>query len=412
MKKQQRCLALLLAAVLILTGLAGCAGETGSKDPSGSTKSTVATNETQESTGGGVIKVGTYMPLTGLNTLIGIAQVNAIEQAIDELNQAGGALGMQYELIAYDDKSSPEESVKDVTRLIEVDDVDVIIGSNHGGNLLATGEMIQEAQIPCMGTSGSDAWMEEGWDYIFRSSFSGKQVQRDYLSGAKALGAETVVVFHSQDEANKGQADNIVNEIAGEVGMEVVGVVSMMPGDQDFTGQCAQIMEINPDAVVVTAVEIDAQSMVKQLRNSGYTGVICGEPALGTAAFMEIVGKENLSKIVFAAPFIIGDSPEEESDPKVRAFFEGYYERYNEMPATDCAARAYDAMYLLHEAIVTAGTLDGPAVREALDNIEGYVGVLGTWTIKGSGRDGLEALRVYTYDDNGERILVEDYLNK
>ena len=122
------------------------------------------TSEVSETGGNGddVIKIGLFQPLTGPSSLMGTAGYNSAKLAVEEINEAGGILGKKVELIPYDDKSSPEEAVKAVTRMIEVDEVDAIIGSLHSGNIQAAGDILEEAQIPLMGTGTSPQWLEQG----------------------------------------------------------------------------------------------------------------------------------------------------------------------------------------------------------------------------------------------------------
>ena len=137
MKKMRRGFALALAsAMVLLTACGGSQGASGSAAPA-DTQATQAPEAGKDSAAaadtaaasGDVIKIGCPQPLTGTNALVGDTTVKAAQLAVKQINEQGGLLGRQVELVVYDDQASPEEAVKIATKLIEVDKVDVVCGS-------------------------------------------------------------------------------------------------------------------------------------------------------------------------------------------------------------------------------------------------------------------------------------------
>lgn len=55
--------------------------------------------------------------------------------------------GRQITVVAYDDEFNAETAVKVVTRLVQTDNVDAIIGSMSSANILATADIVEEAQV-------------------------------------------------------------------------------------------------------------------------------------------------------------------------------------------------------------------------------------------------------------------------
>ena len=75
------------------------------------------------------IKIGFVASLTGDYAAYGQAEANAAKMATDEINAKGGILGRKIELITYDCRSRPEDTVNAVRRLIELDEeVDAVSG--------------------------------------------------------------------------------------------------------------------------------------------------------------------------------------------------------------------------------------------------------------------------------------------
>ncbi|MEG1875428.1 MAG: ABC transporter substrate-binding protein, partial [Angelakisella sp.] len=103
----KKILAVLLALMLALSFVSCAQKPAESQAPATENKNSAAPAAE------GNIKIGLYGPLTGPNTMNGLAMVQGAELAIKEINEAGGLLGRQLELIALDDKSNAEQAVKD-----------------------------------------------------------------------------------------------------------------------------------------------------------------------------------------------------------------------------------------------------------------------------------------------------------
>ena len=70
-------------------------------------------------------------------------------------------------------------------------------------------------------------------------------------------------------------------------------------------------------------------------------------------------------------------------------------------------AYAYDGLMLAVQAIEKAGTTDKAAVRDALENIQGHVGVTGTYNMSADDHNGLtsDSFRILEVQ-NGSWTLV------
>jgi branched-chain amino acid transport system substrate-binding protein len=401
----KRFLTCLLTFVMIIS-VVGCG--TASKDSTNQAKQTEATKNTAESSSSDdVVRLGLYDPFTGPSSILGLSQKEGVELALEEINNAGGLLGKKVELIAYDDKSSPEQAVKNVTRLIEIDKVHGIIGSLHSGNIKASGAIVEKAKIPEIGTGIAPDWLEQGWTYLFRSLANTNYASTSLLETCKTLELNKLAVFHALDEYAKDSKDNMLR-IAEEYGMEILNVESFNPGDNDFTGQMTKISNSKPDVVFIAAVQNELGSIIKQLRLNGYEGYIIGDIAMGNAEVTDIAG-DATDKCIFAAQYVIPKSVEEVTDPVLKAFFEKFQKKYGKLPESDCALRAYDAAMIFIEGVKAAGSLDGTAIRDAISNINGYVGLAGKFNFVGGNGEGIKTLRTYILLDK-KPIPIEDYL--
>ena len=63
------------------------------------------------SSGGGTIKIGVAGPLTGSDAAFGAQLKNGAEQAVQDINAAGGILGKKLEVLIGDDVGDPKQGV-------------------------------------------------------------------------------------------------------------------------------------------------------------------------------------------------------------------------------------------------------------------------------------------------------------
>ena len=354
------------------------------------------------------IKIGLHLGITGVNAAVGIPGSRGAQMAVDEINAAGGVLGRQLELITYDDQSKPEEAVKAVTKLLQVDQVDVMVGSFNSGNIMAVGAMVEEAGIPYVGTSGTPNWMQQGWTYIFRSMLNANYMSKQVLSSCVQFGFKNMMIWNTQDDYGKNGLQNIP-VFAKDAGLEFVGDVSSKAGDTDFTGQCNIVVQTNPDCVYLVMPDTEMPPIVKQLRAAGYEGWIVAEQGLANKLVRDIAG-DAYYNILFSCAFTIPDSPENETNfADLREFYQKYVDRYNEMPTADCFARTWDAIHILKLAIEKAGSTDGEAVRDAINSISDYDGLFGNFNFVGNHGEGLTQTNTFVVQDK-KFVLLEDYI--
>ena len=77
----------------------------------------------------GPIKIGASLPLTGSFSIAGQKHQQGYQLCIDMLNERGGVLGRQLDLIISDNRSDPATAINQYERFINVDGVDAVYGT-------------------------------------------------------------------------------------------------------------------------------------------------------------------------------------------------------------------------------------------------------------------------------------------
>ena len=394
----------ILMAIDILIGLAACTSA-----PQGTTatetKQTQQTDTKDTSAGTSSAKplvIGTSQPLSGTNAAIGQEQINGAMLAIKQINERGGLNGQQVELISYDDQGIPEEAVKITSKLVEVDKVDLIMGSLISSNMLACGNYINENKILCIGTGLSNTWMEQGWEYVWRACVNNGATMPVLAQKVYDMGVRSVGVLHGQDDAN-ASAFKAFADKAESLGMTISTEETYVEGDSDFSGQIAKILNTNPDAVLMSSHSSAQGSFIKQLRALGYTGLaLCKEPF--TIEAIDLAGSAS-DNVAFIYPYVTYASIDDCDNPQMKQFLEEYVAEFGYLPTHDCAYRGYDTISVLAAAAEKAGSNKSDDIIEALKTIDHFEALVGTLDYTVGDREGLHG------DINGFIVLDNKYVD-
>lgn len=94
---------------------------------------------------GGPIRVGVISPLSGAWTVYGKAHSAGFELAVEEINEAGGTLGREWELVIADSKTEPQVVTEQANRLVREEQVDFLAGTFSSAERNAAGPVATQA---------------------------------------------------------------------------------------------------------------------------------------------------------------------------------------------------------------------------------------------------------------------------
>ena len=155
-----------------------------------------------------------------------------------------------------------------------------------------------------------------------------------------------------------------------EYGIEPVAIEQIREGDKDATGQVLNMIRAGVDSVMGLTHESEAAVFVRQMRQMGLDVPIVGFTAWGVPAFTDLAGEAAIGVIA------VQSFTPEDPNPVVQEFVQKYVDRYGRLPS-DPGQAYYDGVYVMKEVIERVGSFDKHAIREALENFSGYVGLQG-----------------------------------
>jgi branched-chain amino acid transport system substrate-binding protein len=326
----------------------------------------------------GEIPVGVIFGQSGTIAQYGNPQTNGVELALAEINDSGYLGDAEIDFII-EDGFDTDSAVAAMTKLVEQDAVAAVIGPTLSTQAFAADPIAAGAGIPVMGVSNTASGittMTEDDDvnqFIFRNSLPESNVIPGTIASAvETLGIERVAILYGDDDDFTFSGYEVFLESLLDEGVEILSEETFSQGDVDFLAQLTNIVNNDPDAIVVSALITEAIQIVAQARELGYDGPIIGGNGFNSPSLIVDAGEASEGVIVGAAWNIINDTPLN------TAFIESYTENYENAPG-QFAAQAYTGAWLMATAIRCADSADSADIRAALAGIEGFDSPLGTF---------------------------------
>ncbi|MDR1379114.1 MAG: ABC transporter substrate-binding protein [Synergistaceae bacterium] len=315
--------------------------------------------------GANTIKIGEIATVTGDFAAYGVAEVESVKIAVEEINAAGGILGKPIELIMYDCRTRQEDMVNAARRLVESDKVIAVLGPSGSGLCISAAPIFNRARVSHLGTLPTNPLVtidEEGKvrPYNFRICFLDPYQGRmmAYFAAKDLNLSKAAILYDVSSDYSQGQREFFVSSFQ-EYGGKILVDEGFRGDDVDFRSQLTNIKDSDVDVLIFPFMGKSLPLAVKQARELGIQQTIIGGDGYGD--FMWEVAGDALGNTYWV-------SHVDRYDPTLQPFFD----KYKEKTGTECqefmnAVMAYDCMYWLKDAIERAGTDDPVKVRDALE---------------------------------------------
>ena len=341
------------------------------------------------------LKVGLITPLTGSVSTFGISVRNAVVMGVEQINEAGGINGRPIELIIYDDKGDATEAANSVRRLIDRDQVVLVIGPVITPCVLAAAPIAQGAGIPLMTPTGTGDTITSIGDMIFRAaykdSFQGETMAR--FAWEKMALKKVAVIYDVANDYSTGVM-NAFRQKYQELGGEIVSLESYSTNDNDFSAQLTSIYVRKPEAVFIPDYYSAAGPIIMQARQLGIE-----VPLLGIDGW----DSPELQNELFEGGYFSNHYSPADPRPVVQDFVSAYEAAHGAEPDA-LATLAYDAARILLQAISEAGVSDPAVVKDAMAALH-YEGVSGEITFDEFGNPVKSAAIVKV--EGGEKVFYK-----
>jgi branched-chain amino acid transport system substrate-binding protein len=309
------------------------------------------------------------------NAAIGRAGVLGLQTAIDDINKAGGVLGRQLTLVTRDDQGQPARSIPGASELVESVKVAAFFGVTHSGNALAWKRLVDEkhtiAYITIAEASSVTAPLNADTpNYIFRGGTYDRAQAAAFVAYAKKSNAKNVGILTETTNYGEGGLHDL-SDIAKLQNVNVVATNKFAVSDTDMTSQLIKMRDAGVDCLLVWAQANPTAQLMRSMDKLGYYPRILGAGGVPVPGFYDSAGPKlgsmPLSTRVFVTP----------TTDAQKQLFERVKDKLPDPSLFYSTAINYDAVMVISAAIRQAGSTDGTAVHDALENlkepVKGYV---------------------------------------
>jgi branched-chain amino acid transport system substrate-binding protein len=324
------------------------------------------------------IRIGLSGPFSGGSSPMGESMRNGIRLAVQEINAIGGINGRTIELIERDDQANNELGAKIATELTRMK-VAASIGIVNTGVGLASIDIYQQARIPLMIAVSTGPALTRRYappasnvNFIFRVSPTLDLEARILAADLKKRGIKKVALL--ADETPYGDSGaNAFADAARQAAVELVTTQRFKIGDTDMTRQLKNARAAGAQAVVGWGIGPELAQVARGMMGMAWRVPFMGSWTLSMRNFIDAAGSAGEGALL-PQTFI-----QDAGSAAKNSFLLAYRRHFNTdlIPSPMSAAQGYDGMHLLALALRQAKTLEGDAIRKALEHLDSrYQGVV------------------------------------
>ncbi len=337
------------------------------------------------------IRIGSFLAVTGPAAFLGDPEQKTLELYVEKLNSAGGVLGRKLQLFAYDSAGDAEKARTFAKRLIEQDKVDVIVGGSTTGETMAVVPLAEQAGVPFISLAGAVVIIEPVKKWVFKTPHTDRMACDKIFVDMKARGVSRVGLISGAGGFDKSMRAECL-KVSKNHGVEVVADESYGPADTDMTPQLTKIRQ-NPQvqAVLNAGFGQGPAIVTKNFKQIGMTVPLYQSHGVASKEFIKLAGEAAEGVRLPAAALLVSDKLAD-SDPQkiVVARYRSEYEARFKSDVSTFGGHAYDGLMLAVEAMKKAGSADKARVRDALENVKGYIGTGGIVNMSATDHMGLD----------------------
>jgi len=338
----------------------------------------------------------------------GLSLKRGVELAIDEINSNGGLLGKKINLLTKDNEAITTKALKNFKEFSKNDNVKVVIGGKRSSVISKELEDIQKSKKPYFSPwASADKIVNNGYEenYVFRVSTNNKFIINRLLNESLKEDKKPLIV--------------VENSIWGRGALELIKQdnkefesIIINQGQTNFDNLISKIKQHKTKSILMVLNTLEASNILKTLHENKIRISISSHWGILGGNFYE-KNKAHLNNIDLK--FIQSFSFIKNKSKKTEEFASRYIKKYGEKSTHDIlspssVAQAYDSTMLIAQAIKDANSFEGEKIKNALENLKEYDGLIKKY-IKPFSKTDHEALEkkdffFAKYDQKGRIIPI------
>jgi len=329
------------------------------------------------------VVIGVLYPMTGPVAQIGIDARNAINVALDIINnrhdlglplaveaglpRLGGA---KIRVVVVDHQGKPDIGQAEAERLITQEKVHALFGAYFSSVTNTASQVAERMGVPFLNAdSSSPALTERGFKWFFRTSPHDRHfsvVMFDFLKDLeqrKKVKFKTVAILN-ENTAFGSDSAKVQEEFAKKYGYEVVARLPFKTGSPSLDAEIGRLKAANPDVLLPSIYTSDAMLFTRAAKNLDYNPkmILAQDAGYTDPKFVAEMGRE-AEGAVTRAPFAMDLATRKPLIPVVNDMFR---RQSGGRDLSDVPARVFTGFLVLADAINRAGSTAPAAIEQAL----------------------------------------------
>jgi branched-chain amino acid transport system substrate-binding protein len=339
------------------------------------------------------IKLGAFFDLTGAGSAIGTPTKLVAEMVVKKINGEGGINGRPLQLVIADDEGDPTKAAIIAKKFIESDKVVAIIGPTRTDTGMAAKPIIEQMKVPTFMCVGGDPVVTvPPFKWTFKSPQRTSVAVKKTYDYLKRKGIQNIAIITSADGFGR-DGKNWLEKLAVEYGLKIITGESFQATDNDMTTQLIKIKAASPEAIICWTIGKAGSIVAKNVKQLGIQVPLFQCHGLPDPIYIKLAGEASEGNIMPATKLMVA-SQLPNSDPQKKVILEfirlykDVYQYERQFPINTHSGYAWDAIYILANAMKKAGT-NNEKLREAIEKTKGYIGVSGIYNLTPEDHNGL-----------------------
>jgi len=354
-----------------------------------------------------VIKLGHVGPTSGAIAHLGKDNENGARLAVEELNAKGikiGGKAVKFELIAEDDAADPKQGTAVAQKLAD-QKVKGVVGHLNSGTTIPAAKVYNENNIPQISPSATNPkYTRMGYKTAFRV------VADDvHLGGTlgryavNTLKGKAIAVIDDRTAYGQGVADEFEKAAKG-AGGNIVGHEFTTDKATDFMSILTTLKAKKPDVVFFGGMDAVAGPMLRQMKSLGINAKFLGGDGICSLELGKLAGDAMADDQVYCAE---AGGVEGQQKAGMDAFKAKFKTKFNQ-DVQIYAPYVYDAVNVMVDAMVKAGSSDPAKYLPVLAKTTNYQGVTGpiSFDEKGDIKGGALTLKTFRANKPVELAVI------
>jgi branched-chain amino acid transport system substrate-binding protein len=309
-------------------------------------------------------------PITGGSAAFGAQIKNGVEQAIEDINAAGGILGQKLTLEIGDDRADPKEGVS-VANKFAADGVKFVIGHFNSGVTIPASDVYRENGMLAItpGATNPGVTDRPGLWNMFRTC--GRDDQQGGVAGgiiAALFKGKRVAMVHDKTTYGQGLAQE-TRKAMNAKGVKEVMFEGVNKDDKDFTALVSKVKAANPDLIYWGGLHDTGGLILRQLRDQGVKAPFMGGDGITDDEFAAIAGPG-------AEGTLMTFAPDPRTNPKNKDIVDVFRKKRGFEPQA-YTLYSYAAVQIIKQAAEAAKSLDPRKVADVMHSGKAFDTVLG-----------------------------------